>query len=339
MQIGASEYKAAMAGWIARAVAVSSTHKMDEHYTGEESRIVQAAQNLGAPAGMVQEIKAAIAASSTIGQPELSGEGAAFAAFAKQTSATSAFMAMFAADAFQRIPFQTRLLSIANDITAASHGEGEPIPLDIPSWDKVVLEEEAASVIVAFSDEVLRNISRGGQGFINDALRRAIGKVADTRLIEELTHTGTPTYAAASADDDATVTAFSSAIKHVRTTVFSNVVWIASVTALNSLNDKLNHDPRLDPAGGRLFGLPVYMTDALPAGMLVCVDGWKIAANAAGLAFSGSRAAAIQMRDDPVTGATSLVSLFQTNSAATKATLSFGLKRLDDTAAAFVELT
>ena len=326
MPIGTSEYKASLSGWLTRAAALN-----------QGGGLVHTAERMGAPAGVVEEIKAVVSAGDTSGLPQLTGTGAAFAAFARQASANSAFMALWNDGVFQALPFQTRLVSLANDISASVVAEGAPIPLALPTFDGVTLQSEDAAVIISFTDEILRDVSGAGQAFVNLMLRKAVGRVADQRLIDALTHGSTPTYTAAAADGDAVRQAVSSAFSYVRTTAGTSLRWIASPTALNGLLSA-QHDPRLDATGGQLAGVPIAQTDVLPAGTLALVDGLRVAANIEGLSIRTSREATLQMRDDPISGATSLVSLFQTGSSAAKAVLTYGMLRLDDTAAAFVEL-
>lgn len=318
-----SETKAALLPWLARSTALNR----------DQVGLIATAEGLGASPAMVEEIKAAIAGGSTGTLPELAGDGAAVTAFAAQTSATSAFFAAHSQDWFQRMPFNTRLNVLASDISASSVGEGQAIPMALPDLDGFQLRQEKAAVIVAMSEEILRNVTRAGQAFFNTQLRRAVGRVADTRLFAALLTTGTPDLSADVADAAAVRAALRACLSYVRTNAEARLFWTMTPGALNLLCGVEDRDPRLDVTGGSLMGIPITLTDALGANQVALIDGLGVGAEIDRITITSSREAALEFSDTPTgdasdgTGA-QMINLWQAHMGASRIVLYYGIEPL-----------
>jgi hypothetical protein len=102
--------------------------------------------------------------------------------------------------------------------------------------------------------------------------------------------------------------------------------------------------PDMTPRSGMIAGVPVLVSPAITERRIYGIDAASVALNVVNIALDQSNAAAIQMDSAPTQAslnptATTAVSMWQTNSTAIRAVLTFGLERLRNTAVAIVENT
>ena len=100
--------------------------------------------------------------------------------------------------------------------------------------------------------------------------------------------------------------------------------------------------PSLGPAGGEIRGVTALVSNGIPAGTAALVDCAQIAAAAGEVDVRVSSNADIEMSDAPGHDATtptgaSLVSMFQSNGLAMKATATIAVTRLSEAGAVLVE--
>jgi hypothetical protein len=94
--------------------------------------------------------------------------------------------------------------------------------------------------------------------------------------------------------------------------------------------------PEMTTAGGKLAGIPVISSDGAPGGDFVLVDAAQIAARTDVITIDSAQHTSIQMDDEPVSGPTSLVSLWQSNLTGVRVERWFGVERCHDGAVAIL---
>jgi hypothetical protein len=102
----------------------------------------------------------------------------------------------------------------------------------------------------------------------------------------------------------------------------------ANVCAVRPADGGARLFPEMGPTGGTMLGVPVVVSDRVPAGSLVLTDCAAFAANEGFVAVERTRQSALQMRTDPASTASQLVPLFQTNSLAIKVLATFAAEKI-----------
>lgn len=131
-------------------------------------------------------------------------------AFAQAAAPQSAFLRLVTDDGFQSAPLRTPLIRATGDATASLVGEGAAIPVTDISFDGERLTPQKAAAIVIATNEAWADISGAGQRYINDLLRRGVGKVVDARMFEVLEASPALEFTASRTDSTAIATAFQS---------------------------------------------------------------------------------------------------------------------------------
>lgn len=304
-------------------------------------------------------IRAAVAAHTTSDTAALvSDEGGVYADFAEYLRPRT-IIGQFGADGVpdvRNVPFRTPLITQTGGGDGYWVGEGAAKPLTRFAWSRTTLEPLKVANIAVITDELLRSSSPNADRMIRDSLVDALRERLDTDFIN-------PAKAAVAGISPASITNGITAIissgtdeAAVRADVralfgaFINAdnpptsgVWIMpATTALAlSLMTTVGGDPAfpgITMEGGRLFGLPVILSQYVPTNYDPDAAGAAVAgavvvlANASdiyvadegGFAVDASREASLQMDDAPTGSsatptASTLVSMFQTNSVALRA--------------------
>ena len=111
-------------------------------------------------------------------------------------------------------------------------------------------------------------------------------------------------------------------------------VWAVCATTENFLATAEGTSGRLfpeaTPNGGTLLGVPLMVTDRLPAGRITLIDASGFAVNTGTIDLDRSQAAALQLDREhvPESGETSLVSMFQTNATAMRIIAAYACERI-----------
>lgn len=288
-------------------------------------------ERMGAPAKSI-----AIRKSLTSSALEAAGAGP-INAFAGSAAPQSAFLRMVSDRSFQLAPMRLPLLYSTGDVSAAMVTEGAPITAVDVALDGVKLTPRKAATILTATKEAWGDISGPGQAYINALLRKAVGKVADGQMIAAL---GTIPAETAAADDSAAVrSAFQEMAAQLIREAGQRMRWILSPQAVAMLAPFAPADRievNLDGTG-TIFGAPIMVSTALPAGDLLLVSASDVAANLMDAEIEASDEADITMIN--AEDATHVVSMWQTNSVAVRTILTFGLEPLRDTVAARLTLT
>jgi HK97 family phage major capsid protein len=223
--------------------------------------------------------------------------------------------------------------------TGSTIGELAPTPLTQMAFSAPTVSLRKTITEVVISNEVARNPANTRH--IGRELLRATAKAVDTAAIADIIAAGTssatsgPTVAQLAADIKTALTAISIGQQ-------SRLYWVLNATLAVSLAARVagstgNWD--LTPSGGTLAGIPVVVSDAVPSGDLVLVDASRFAAFSDVVQLAASQEALVQMSttpDSPAVASTVMVSLFQQNMTALRATRWWGIENLTSTASATI---
>jgi HK97 family phage major capsid protein/HK97 family phage prohead protease len=252
----------------------------------------------------------------------------------------------------RRVPFRTILASQTAGTTGYWVGEGQPKPVSKATFTTTSLVPYKAAAIAVATMELLRDSSPSAEGIIRDDIAKAVAAKIDSDFLDpqkgletnvspaSISNGLTPINSSGRDADSVRadiVTAFAAFLAVNNTP--STGVWIMSaVTALqlSLLTNALGQPefPGMGMKGGTLNGLPVitseflaYTEDSPTTGRDVFLvnasDIWF--ADDGGIDVSMSTEASLQMDDAPTNAsgstvtATSLVSMWQTNSVAFRA--------------------
>lgn len=243
-----------------------------------------------------------------------------------------------------RIPFNVRIAGQTTGGNAYWVGEGKPKPLTAFDFTATELRWNKIATIAVLTNELIRFSNPSAERLVRDGLAAAVIERADIDFIDP-TKVAVANVSPASITNGATAIASSgSTADDVRADIQAlwapfiaarnaprNAVYIMDSTtalALSLMQNPLGQSefPGLTMNGGTFMGVPVVVSDYLPVssagGIVVLVNASDIwLADDGQVTIDASREASLQMLDNPTnasdTGtATSMVSMFQTNSTA-----------------------
>ncbi|WP_228529900.1 phage major capsid protein [Diaphorobacter caeni] len=245
----------------------------------------------------------------------------------------------------RRVPFNVKIAGQTSGGTASWVGEGKAKPLTKFDFSTVQLGFAKVAGISVLTDELLRFSNPAAEGLVRDSLRDCIVERLDKDFID-------PAKAAVAGVSPASITNGVVAVVTSGNTgsadelradlkkMFQNyiaagmapttgVLIMSSTAALNIslMQNPLGQQefPGLTMNGGVLAGLPVIVSDYVPAGTVIMLNASDVYLADDGVVdIAVSSEASLEMSDAPAqdagagTGA-SLVSMFQTNSVAIRA--------------------
>lgn len=241
------------------------------------------------------------------------------------------------------IPFNVRIAGQTSGGNASWVGEGAPKPLTSFDFNATELRWAKVAAISVLTNELIRFSSPSAERLVRDALAAAVNERLDIDFIDPA-KAAVANVSPASITNGATAVASSGsdaeAIRNdvqrlwapfitARNPPRSAVYLMDSTTALavSLMQNPLGQSefPGLTMNGGTFMGVPAIVSDNVPPGIVVLVNARDIwLADDGQVTVDASQEASLQMLDNPTnnsaTGtATSLVSMFQTNSTAFRA--------------------
>lgn len=234
-------------------------------------------------------------------------------------------------------------------------GEGAPKPLTKFDFANVTLRWSKVAAISVLTEELVRFSNPSADALVRDALAGAIRERLDIDFIDPAkaevsdvspaSITNGVTAIPSSGDPDADVRAVFAAFIAANMSPASGVWIMGSMTAL-TLSQRKNplggrEYPDLTLTGGRFHGLPVIVSE-YASDLLILANASDIfLADDGQVVIDASREASLQMLDNPTNNsadgtATSLVSMFQTNSIALRAERFINWKKRRAAAVAYV---
>ena len=244
--------------------------------------------------------------------------------------------------ALRNIPFRVPLISQTSGGDAYWVGEGKPKPLTKFDGARTTLEPLKVATIAVLTEEVIRDSSPSAEAWVRDQLGAAVAARLDVDFID-------PAKSAVSGVSPASILNLAPSVVSTGTdadavrldvrAVFQKFidannppmsgVWVMSATNALALSLLLNplgqrEFPGISMMGGTFEGLPVIVSQYI-GDVVALVNASDIyLGDEGGLAIDLSREASLQMLDNPTNDsvtptATSMVSMFQTNSVAFRA--------------------
>jgi HK97 family phage major capsid protein len=270
---------------------------------------------------------------------------------------------------FRRVPFNVRMGSQTAGSTGYWVGQGLPVPVSKLTTSSQTLGMAKAAGLVSIDDELVRSSSPSAELMVRDDLAAAVTQLLDVSFIDPnlgavvnvspasvlqgvtpITPSGTD-YAALKTDVKALFAPVIAANLGIEGGVF--VMTHTTALALSLMQNALGQDqfPGININGGTWFGLPVITSQyALIPGspqfgnIIALVFPREIfLADDGQITISISNEASIQMLDNPTnqstggTVATTMVSMFQTNSEAIKAVRYLNWAKRRPQAAQFIQ--
>jgi HK97 family phage major capsid protein/HK97 family phage prohead protease len=243
-----------------------------------------------------------------------------------------------------RIPFNVRIAGQTTGGNAYWVGEGAPKPLTAFDFNATELRWNKIATIAVLTNELIRFSDPSAERLVRDGLAAAVIERADIDFVDpakaavanispaSITNgiAGIPSSGNTADDIRADIQALWAPFIAARNAPRNAVYLMDSSTALalSMLQNPLGQSefPGITMNGGTFMGVPVIVSDYLPVdsggGMVILLNASDIwLADDGQVTIDASREASLQMLDNPTvnsaTGtATSLVSMFQTNSTA-----------------------
>ena len=305
-------------GQLGRIKALAGNHERHEAITIAES--------IGAKGRVLDAVKAAVPAHA-VTDDDLTGLVDAryiTTQFIPFLGRSSAFYYLFDAGGMNRVPLRTRVSWTTATATAFVVGEGAAVPVSRVGVDGLGVQRRRVSSLIILTDKMLRSMGVSGEGLISREIRRGMAKAVDEVFFDVAIDSATPTIA--SAGNDAWATAIDLRALNASTLVTSTGAFAF---------------PDMGATGGDMLGIPAIVCDALEAGTLALVDGTGFVGDAELITIDASNDTSVEMVDDPTNNsvtptATTMVSMFQTNSTALLGTAWFGVHRIRDNALALL---
>ncbi|WP_242218019.1 phage major capsid protein [Shinella zoogloeoides] len=247
----------------------------------------------------------------------------------------------------RRVPFRTPLIGQTGGGQAYWVGEGKPKPLTAFDFNRTTLDELKVATISVVTEELLRKSSPSADAILRDALAAAVAERIDIDFIDpdkaaaagvspaSITN-GVVAIASSGNDADAIrediralMATFVAANNPPTSAVF--IMSSANALAVSLMRNPLGQQefPGITMNGGTLEGIPVivseYFAPVSAGGFVALVNASDIYfADEGGVMVDVSREASLQMLDNPTNDvvtptATSMVSMWQTNSVAFRA--------------------
>lgn len=249
--------------------------------------------------------------------------------------------------ALRAVPFNVHIRGQTSGGSAGWVGQGAPKPVTKFDFNDVYLDHSKIAAISVLTEDLLRLSNPSAELLVRDSLANAVIERIDTDFVDptkaavanvspaSITNGVTPVASSGNDADSIRADIKAAMTKFIVANITpSTAVWIISATralALSLMRNALGQKefPDIDMMGGKLEGIPVIVSEYVPSDS----DGdYAILANTSDIwladdnqvVVSASRETAIQMLDNPTnnsaTGtATSMVSMFQTNSVAIRA--------------------
>jgi HK97 family phage major capsid protein len=270
-----------------------------------------------------------------------------------------------------RVPFNVRMSGQDSGSTAYWVGQGKPIPVSKLNTLEVTLGIAKAAGLVVLTEELVRSSEPSAEMLVRNDIAKAIASFLDVQFIAP-DYAAVTNVSPASITNGVTPTAAtgttSAALRTDVQTLFgiwiaanvdpSGGAWIMTPTSALAISLMLNAlgqpvFPEITMNGGRFFGLPVIVSQAAKqvgspiageGNLIVLVNQPDILlADDGQVTIDASREASLEMLDNPTNQsvptvtATSMVSMYQTNSVAIKGVRFINWKKRRSTAVAYIK--
>lgn len=228
----------------------------------------------------------------------------------------------------RRVPFNTRMMSMVGGSTGYWVAESAPKPVSKPAVTGSTLRSAKVAALVCQTREALQRGGAVAEAAVEQDMQSAVTDAWDLAFIDA-------SNAGVADERPASITYGASTIASTGDALADIAAMIAAfqgdLSAASFVTDPVTAAqlalanggtafPDAGPRGGSLIGLPLITSRMSPrdtgGGQIALVDASGIAAADEGIRMAVSSETALQMRDDPVNGATTVVSLWQNNTVA-----------------------
>ena len=235
-----------------------------------------------------------------------------------------------------KIPLRIRAVSVT--VAAAGHIGSEGAPMRVSSLafdDGNQLEPRRAYALIVMSEEELASQALSfASGFFANELRKGVAQATDAQFISDLIAGTSPivlsgTDFAAFEADLAALLAAVSPKANSRLFVIMRTGNALALSLARGADGELLF-PGMSYRGGELQrDMPALVSDQCPEGAVVLADASGLAGNSGEVTLDGSAVTSLQLDSEPTNNsitptATTMVSLFQSNSRALRAERWFG---------------
>lgn len=236
----------------------------------------------------------------------------------------------------RRVPFGVRMISVVNGASAYWIGEGNWIPVSKPALEGSTLQPLKVATLIVATKEAMRANSKAEAVLLSD-MQRAVTASLDGAFLDS-TNAGVPeqtppsiTFGAPAVSATADPAADLAALVSLFQGDFSQAYFVTDPITATRL--ALARDaggsfafPDVGPRGGSVLGIPLLVSRGSPhdsnGGQIALIDPTSIAGNMDDIRVETSDQTTLQMRSDPTDPATTMVSLFTTNSVSWKTLVS-----------------
>ena len=274
------------------------------------------------------EQKAAVSAGTTSNDSALVGRPVAFA-FQDAMRPHSAVEQL--APRVRKVPSGTRIMTFAGGTTAAEVSEGAPSPVSIGNITAAYLKDRKFQATTVVSAELVRLAAPGSDAAIAADLAAATAAVEDTAFVASMVAAAGANSLASSGSTaaaiDGDVRAMIGFLIAAKSSLVGAVVVLSTTAATylatlrTSANDTLAY-PGVSIGGGTLAGLPAVVS-ASTTNSILLLDTLGLVFTTGEFDLAVTSEASLQMDsapDSPTTAATVMISLWQQNLAAVRAT-------------------
>jgi hypothetical protein len=321
----------ALLPWLARSLMIAKGNREDA-YNFASAR--------GAPTRVLNTLKAVGATSS--GDWNGVDHDIIVGGFSESLRTRSVFFRMLSDGAFVRVGLRTRLGIVIASATAALKPGGSAIALSKLELRNQLLEPLSAASMFVATDEILADISSAGQQLFVKELRAAVSDETDRVFFDAITDSSTPVVTSSGTSATAAKNDLRNALMQTNSLGTPALFWVCAVDVAKAASTLTTDDgadafPAMSATSGELANLPALVSSVVPYKSMYLIDGSGIAADMSDISVKTSGEANVQMTS-PATGNSATptgaltTSLFQTNSSALRAVVTFGAERLHDNA-------
>ncbi|HDZ55380.1 MAG TPA: phage major capsid protein [Pseudomonas xinjiangensis] len=264
----------------------------------------------------------------------------------------------------RNVPFNIKMPGQTSGSSTGWVGQGKSTSVSKLAFDTTTLRHTKCAGIVVLTDELVRFSNPSAEAIVQADLAASIAQFLDESFIDptraevadvspaSITNGVTPIIASGT-----TVDALKADVKALFTAfIAANLtpaggVWVMTPTialTFSMMQNALGQPefPGIDMNGGTFFGLPVIVSESVPANAGVGTEGARIVlvktseillADDGGVTLDVSREASLQMDSAPADGATALVSLWQNHMVALRAERYINWKRRRPQAVGYID--
>lgn len=243
----------------------------------------------------------------------------------------------------RRVPFRTRIGANTSALSGATVPQASVKPISKLTLTATQIDEIKIAAFLAVTEELARASDPAAGNLFAVELSNAVAVATDTEFVAQLV-SGATTFTSGGATAEHTRNDLRGLLANVTTGASSALFLLTTSTIAKALcvlhtNTGASAFEDVTYNGGSINGIPVVVSDGVLSGNMVLVDATQVAAASETVRLDSSREALLNMDsapDSPVSGTTSMLSLWQTNHVGLRAERYIGVEKLTTTGVAVV---